>query len=174
MSATSETSNCRERLAAFCTGYGLDVGFGGDCIVPKAIAMDMPKPYTQVGERPVQLGGSCERLEWFKDGVLNFIFSSHLIEDFSYEDQIKILKEWLRVIKPDGKIVLYQPDEQVYRKHCQETGQGYNHNHKEADYSLAAFKAKVLPHLSYPVKILHEAPAVEAYSWEIVLQKGRI
>jgi predicted SAM-dependent methyltransferase len=142
--------------------------------VPHAIAVDLPQPYTKVGDRPVQLGGTCESLKWFKNDVLDFIFSSHLIEDFSYDDQVRILKEWLRVLKPGGRIILYQPDERVYRAHCATTGQGYNHNHKEADYSLISFEARVLSRFPCMFTVVHRAGHVETYSWEIVLKKGRI
>ena len=47
----SETSRCRERLRHFCCGYGIDVGYGGDTIIPSAITVDLPTPYTKVGAR---------------------------------------------------------------------------------------------------------------------------
>ena len=42
----SETSKCRPRLAKFCVGYGIDIGPGGDPIVPAAIRVDLPNPYS--------------------------------------------------------------------------------------------------------------------------------
>jgi hypothetical protein len=77
----SETSKCRNRLAPFCKGYGLDVGFGGDTITFHAIRVDLPTPYTKVGQSPVQLGGGAGRLISFRDECLNFTYSSHLLED---------------------------------------------------------------------------------------------
>jgi hypothetical protein len=41
------------------------------------------------------------------------------------------------VLKPSGHLVLFCPDEQVYRKHCRATGQPYNEMHKQPDFSLA-------------------------------------
>jgi len=58
----SETSKCRNRLAPYCKGYGLDLGFGGDPITPHAIRADLPTPYTEVEQSPVQLGGDAGRL----------------------------------------------------------------------------------------------------------------
>src|SRR5258708_29036296 len=78
----SETSKCRNRLAQFCTGYGLDLGFGGDPITDTAIRVDQIYPYSNVGSFPVQLGGDARRLVWFNDEVLDFVYSSHLLEDF--------------------------------------------------------------------------------------------
>lgn len=43
----------------------------------------------------------------FKDNTIDFIFSSHVLEHFF--DPIKALKEWYRVIKKDGYIVMTIP-----------------------------------------------------------------
>jgi hypothetical protein len=93
----SETSKCRERLAPFCEGYGLDIGFGGDPISETAIRVDMPNPYTRTGSFPVQLGGDATRLHWFANGTLDYVYSSHLLEDF--KDTRAVLVEWIRVLK---------------------------------------------------------------------------
>ena len=57
----SETSRCRERLKKFCVGYGIDVGYGGDPILPSAITVDLPHPYTKVGDAPLNLGGDARK-----------------------------------------------------------------------------------------------------------------
>lgn len=44
----------------------------------------------------------------FKDNVLDFVFSSHVLEHFF--DPIKALKEWHRVIKHEGYICMIIPD----------------------------------------------------------------
>jgi SAM-dependent methyltransferase len=164
----SETSKCRARLAPYCAGYGLDLGFGGDPIAPHAIGMDQPQPYSDVGKLPVQLGGDATRLVWFADGVLDFVFSSHLLEDFV--DVRAILVEWLRVLKPGGRLIIFCPDEQVYRRHCAATGQPYNTHHVHADFSLE-FVKRELAKTGVPFRVLHENPLVDVYSWEIVAEK---
>jgi predicted SAM-dependent methyltransferase len=163
----SETSKCRNRLAPYCKGYGLDLGFGGDPITPHAIRVDLPTPYTKVGESPVQLGGDASRLIWFRDECLDFIYSSHLLED--YEDTESVLREWLRVLKPSGHLVTFCPDEQVYRKHCAATGQPYNNAHKHDHFSLEFVKG-ILLNIGRS-KNIYENPLVDVYSWELVCQK---
>ncbi len=163
----SETSKCRSRLAPFCTGYGLDLGFGGDAICEHAIRVDFPRPYTFVGHQPVQLGGDCTRLHWFRDETLDFVYSSHLLEDFV--DTRAVLAEWLRVLKPGGRLIIFCPDEQIYRRHCQKTGQPYNEHHVHGDFSLA-FAKRALEGVA-PTRILHENPCVDVYSWELVVEK---
>lgn len=164
----SESSKCRSRLGPWCTGYGLDLGFGGDPIVPHAIGMDMPVPYSDIGAMPVQLGGDAAHLIWFRDGVLDFVFSSHLLEDFVDTDLV--LKEWLRVLRPGGRLIIFCPDEQVYRRHCTATGQPYNQNHKHADFSLAFVKAS-LSRVGVPIRVMHESRLIDIYSWELVVEK---
>jgi predicted SAM-dependent methyltransferase len=163
----SETSKCRARLAPYCLGYGLDLGFGGDPITPAAIRMDRPSPYAYTGDHPVQLGGKAEDLYWFRDGVLDFVYSSHLLED--YVDTEAVLREWLRVLRPGGRLIIFCPDEQIFRKHCATTGQPYNPHHVHADFSLEKVKGH-LRHIG-GTRILHETPLVDIYSWELVCEK---
>ena len=164
----SETGKCRSRLARFCKGTGLDVGFGGSAIVPTSINFDMPVPYTSVGKDPQHVGGDCFKLDAvFKPGSLDYIYSSHLVEDFIWDDVATLIAHWRDMIKRGGMIIIYCPDEQVYRKHCEETGQPYNEAHKNADFSLAAFKERIVSLDRWD--IIHEGNYPDEYSWEIVL-----
>jgi predicted SAM-dependent methyltransferase len=166
----SETSVCRERLKKFCFGDGLDLGFGGDPIIPSAITVDMNIPYAEVGCSPQHLHGDARNLCWFKDGVLDYVYSSHLLEDFPEGETGLVLTEWMRVIKPGGFLILYCPDEQKYREHCRLTGQGYNEAHKVSRFSLDYVK-QVLSSLGVAYSIVHENAYVDGYSFEIVVMK---
>src|ERR1700732_884774 len=117
----SETAKFRGRLGPFCVGYGLDLGPGGDPITEAAIGVDLPNPYSRAGHQPVQLGGDAARLHWFREGVLDYVYSSHLLEDF--EDTKSVLIEWLRVLRSGGRLIIFCPDQQVYADHCRRTGQ---------------------------------------------------
>lgn len=163
----SETSKCRERLAPYCQGYGADLGFGGDPIASHAIRIDLPSPYTKVGEQSVQLGGDTSQLIWFKDGTLDFIYSSHLLEDFV--DTRAVLIEWLRVLKINGRLVLFCPDEQRFRAHCHRTGQPYNPHHVHAHFSLDYVK-ELLAGIGAN-RVIYENPDVDIYSWDLVVEK---
>jgi len=169
MAFVSETSQCRERLKKYCAGYGLDIGYGGDPIVPSAIKVDLPKPYMNVGGAPLNLGGDAMNLYWFTNNCLDYVFSSHLLEDFDPKKTRDVLYEWLRVLKPGGHLILYLPDEQKYRKHCKETGQPYNQNHKVENFSLRYVKS-LLRDIS-GIEIVHENPLCEKYSFEMVIKK---
>ena len=163
----SETSKCRERLAKYCIGCGLDIGFGGDPIVDHAIRVDLPQPYRKEENISVQLAGDARSLFWFKSSTLDFIYSSHLLEDFDNVEEV--LSEWLRVLKPGGKLILFCPDEQVYRAYCNATGHPYNQKHKIENFSLKYVKA-ILGHINQ-TQIIHENALVDVYSWELVCVK---
>jgi predicted SAM-dependent methyltransferase len=165
----SETSKCRHRLAPFCTGYGVDLGFGGDPIAEHAICVDRVLPYAEVGGKRVQLGGDAKNLYWFRDGVLDFVYSSHLLEDF--EGTEETLREWLRILKPGGNLVLYCPNEQRFREYCNKTGQPYNKNHRHPNFNLAYVK-EILAGLGED-NFIYEKSEVDEYSWELVVAKKK-
>lgn len=166
----SETSLSRSILAPYCDGIGMDVGYGGDRVVPHAWAFDMVQPYTKVGQDRQQLRGDCRRFPFLCDGALDWIYQSHLLEDFTYEDLVPIIKEWRRVLKPGGLLITNCPDQQKFLAHCAKTGQGINMAHKEATFSLATFNAKVLaPSGSW--ETVFEDPNHGPYSWLQVVRK---
>ncbi len=164
---TSETSKCRPRLAPYCAGNGVDLGCGGDLIVPDAIGVDMPRPYTSVGDRPIQLKGDATMLQWFRDEALDYIFSSHLLEDFVNTQEI--LTEWLRVLKLGGHLSLFLPVEMVYRDHCKKTGQTYNLAHKVPEMSLDYIRG-VYENIGVTEEV-HSNALIDEYSFEIVVKK---
>ena len=132
----SETRAARASLVQYCVGRGLDIGYGGDCISENAWSFDMPVPYTSVGNDRQMLRGDCRKLYFVCDGALDFIYSSHLIEDFFYGDQIAIIAEWRRCLALGGVLILNAPDQRRFLAHCARTGQSTNENHKEPQYSL--------------------------------------
>ena|ERR1039458_2999873 len=163
----SETSKCRSRLVGYCVGNGLDLGPGGDPIQASAVRVDLATPYSRAGHLPVQLGGSADNLYWFSNECLDYIFSSHLLEDFI--DTELVLREWLRTLRRGGRLVLFCPDEQVYREHCKRTGQPYNTHHVHEDFSMMKVKS-ILDKINN-TKIIHEQSIVDVYSWELVAEK---
>lgn len=172
MSYNSETSTCRERLAKFCVGNGLDIGAGGDAFIPNAICIDRAPgdpSRANTGTSPTHLVGDAWKLHWFSDGVLDFVASSHTLEDA--QDTESVLREWIRVLKPGGHLVLFLPDEQVYRAHCKRTGQPYNFAHQHSEFSLR-YVQEILDRIGQ-TKTVHALWPVpnNAYSFDLVVQK---
>jgi predicted SAM-dependent methyltransferase len=169
-----ETSKARERLAKYCVGNGIDLGYGGDPITPHAIAMDQPFEFRLTkseGDHPQNLSGDARNLYWFNDDVLDFVYSSHLLEDFKAEETPIILKEWLRVVKPGGYLVLYGPDEVVYAEHCRRTGQNHNEAHSVPDFGLEFLKNVLSEHLNGMYQVVHEVKLIDDYCFDLVLRK---
>jgi ubiquinone/menaquinone biosynthesis C-methylase UbiE len=166
----SETSKSRHLLAPYCVGIGMDVGYGGEKIVDTAWAFDMPQPYTSVGSHRQQLRGDCRSFPFICDNALDYIYSSHVLEDFTYEELVPIINEWRRVLKPEGLIITNCPDQQRFLAHCAATGQGTNDAHKEADFSLTTFNNNVISQTG-PWKTIYEHDEFQEYSWLQVIKK---
>jgi len=129
-------------------GRGIDLGTGGWPVVPWAIQVELPadkyKVYTG-RELPdtVEWPGDIADLP-FKDNTLDFVHSSHLIEDFPRDvDGARpgditwpvLFREWMRVLKPGGYMILIVPDCARWKKTL-ELGQAPNCAHFSPEPSL--------------------------------------
>lgn len=167
----SETSHARPYLSKYCTGIGIDIGFGGSAIVPTAITFDMPQSYCPSFEGHTQiLRGDCRSFPYVCDCAFDYIYSSHLLEDFTYKELVPILLEWRRILKVGGNLVINCPDQQKFLAHCAKTGQGINMAHKEPDFSLKNFIEKVANPTGKWEEIFRQTDT-HPYSWYLVLKK---
>jgi len=166
----SETDKVRDVLAKFCVGNGLDLGFGGSAILPTAITVDMiGGAYTNFNDDVQNLQGDARDLYWFQNNVLDYVYSSALLEDFPPEDTLWVMKEWLRVLKVGGNLVLYLPDEKAYQDWYEKAGEVANPGHQNHDLNLEWFKKHIVSKLN--VEIIHENPLSGGYMFEIVLRR---
>lgn len=58
--------------------------------------------------------GDAQFLETVEDGTYDFLFSSHCLEHL--KDPFEGIRNWLRVIKPGGHLVVAVPDEDLYEQ----------------------------------------------------------
>jgi len=100
-----ETDLCRGRLLKYCKGQGLDLGCGNVKIKPDAIAIDLYSPIADMNR-------DARDLSYYKNDFFDYVYSSHLLEEI--ENTEATVREWLRVIKPGGYLVLYQADKDLY------------------------------------------------------------
>ena len=127
MTWSRETSqgNEQDKIAAFVVPYtrglGLDIGcaLGRKCW-PHMIGVD------RSAGPGVDVVAEADSLGMFADMGLDFVFSSHTLEDL--EDTAATLAEWWRVIKPGGHLVLYLPHKDFY-PHVGEEGANPAHRH---------------------------------------------
>lgn len=89
---------------------GIDVGCGTNRLSPDIPSLDQ-QPDLRYAH--AQFVWDCATLDLFADGVLDFIFSSHCLEDF--EDIPKVFMNWWKKIKPSGLMILLLPDMETGR-----------------------------------------------------------
>jgi len=59
----------------------------------------------------VDFTGDCKDLSQFADGSVETIYASHVLEHVPYNrEMMKTLREWLRVLKPGGTVMISVPD----------------------------------------------------------------
>lgn len=168
----SETDTCREIMLQYLQDaeWILDIGFGGSAICNRALTFDQERPYTKTGVDKQLLKGNARDLSMFCDESLDAVYSSHLLEDFSYNELISIIKEWRRVLKPGGLLLTNCPDQQKFLAHCARSGQSVNMAHYEQDFSLQNFRDRVLKFTGEWKEIFVE-PNHGPYSWLAIHKK---
>jgi predicted SAM-dependent methyltransferase len=165
--AGAEVDKCRNQLAKFCLGDGLDIGCGGvntdnrfyqeNKIVPTAIGVDLAR---------TNLTGRAGNLHWFADECLDYIFSSHLLEHLP-EPQLA-LEEWFRVLKKDGYLVLYLPLKDCY-PNVGESGANRDHKHNLNPETLLKWLS--IRELKFQVVLIEERKDKDEYSFDFVVRK---
>ena len=102
-----ETAKAHERrkrenfFVNYCTGEGLDVGYGADLIVPNCSGWDFRN-------------GDAQYLAGIEDESFDFVYSSHCLEHM-YNVRVA-LKNWFRVVRKGGYLILAVPHRDLYEK----------------------------------------------------------
>jgi len=123
----SESKKIVWDVAPYLKGRGLDIGAGEFKVLPHAISVDnMHHAQFGFSMRPDVTVKTAEDLGIFASQSLDFVYSSHLLEHMA--DPEKVLREWWRVVKPKGCMVLYLPHEDFYPK-VGEKGANPDHKH---------------------------------------------
>lgn len=112
--ATEENMARRELAEELKSGKVLDLGCGGNKIDPRAVGVDIrPSGALGVGYNSVHASVgevACDVVELspFEYGSVDGILAKHLLEHII--DVPKALKEWCRVLKDNGRLVIIVPD----------------------------------------------------------------
>ena len=64
-------------------------------------------------ERPgikADLKADVRALPMFKNNAVDLILASHIIEHFDLVEGFSVLREWYRILKPNGKLIIETPD----------------------------------------------------------------
>lgn len=126
----NESGKIKYDIVQYTRGLGLDLGCGQYKTYPHFIGVDNGN-HAQFGWniKPDVFVESCEKLDVFASQSMDFVFSSHLLEHI--HDFKGALKEWWRVIKTGGYLVLYLPHKEFYPNIGQP---GANPDHKHDFY----------------------------------------
>jgi len=108
----SETAKIRRYISQYLKDKDvvLDIGCGDDKVIDKAIGIDINKNLNNV-----DLLLNAEKLN-YEDRTVDVVYSSHCLEHIN-QDYVIVLKEWLRVLKIGGLLILYLPDIRKYTEH---------------------------------------------------------
>jgi ADP-heptose:LPS heptosyltransferase/predicted SAM-dependent methyltransferase len=110
-----EASKIRWEIVPYTKGKVLDLGCGPFKAFTHFIGVDngADEGYSKHYKPDVRVD-TCEKLDVFASQSFDAVFSSHLLEHI--ENYQAALKEWYRVVKVGGYVVLYLPDEDEYPK----------------------------------------------------------
>ena len=101
---SSKSYNRRLREGFFdkyCQGTGLDIGCGPDPLLPTVAGWDLKH-------------GDAQYLRGVQDESFDFVYSSHCLEHMV--DVRVALKNWFRVVRKGGFLLLAVPDRDLYEK----------------------------------------------------------
>jgi len=97
----------------YTKGLGVEVGCGLNKIHTGAIGINLVLSDMDFGYPfGAQIKADGISLPWFTDNSLDYVFSSHCLEHFHEPE--KALKEWTRVIREGGYLVLILPHKNYY------------------------------------------------------------
>lgn len=113
-----ESMKVRWELVPYTRGKVLDIGCGPVKPFAHFIGLDNGTDEVLFGMKanPDVRIDDARKLDLWGSQAFDSVFSSHLLEHIPFEEVPATLKEWWRVLKPNGYLVLYLPDEDEYPK----------------------------------------------------------
>jgi len=113
-------------VTPYLRGRGVDLGAGDFKVLPHVISVDNCH-HNAFGYniRPDIFVQTASDLSVFASQSLDFVYSSHLLEHMVNPEEC--LREWYRLVKPGGYLILYLPHEDYYPKMGED---GANPDHK--------------------------------------------
>lgn len=162
----NESSKVKYRIVPFTRGRGLDLGCGPWKVWPHAIGVDNFAEWDPSLVGPWRPDVTCDvtDLAPFADKTMDYVFSSHVLEHI--DDAKAVLREWWRVIKPGGYLVLYLPHALFY-PNMGEKGSNPDHRHDFLPDDVEA----LMFGMAYDLVVREERGGGDEYSFLMVFQK---
>lgn len=130
----SEASKYLDLIMPYLEKPCLDLGSGGYPVTDYAIQVEQSSEefnrYT-AGRRPdipIQIHGDILNLP-FKDNTVGSVCASHLIEDWPRDKWPEFFREWKRVLRPGGYLIILVPERALWWHCVNEFGQVHNFSH---------------------------------------------
>jgi ubiquinone/menaquinone biosynthesis C-methylase UbiE len=109
MGRIMETSKARERriregfFNKYCNGKGIDIGCGSDVLSEACDKWDS-----------IYNNSDATYMQGIEDNTYDFVYSSHCLEHII--NRKEALKNWVRILKPEGYLILFLPERDLYEK----------------------------------------------------------
>lgn len=134
-----ESAKIRHELVPYVRGRCLDIGCGAEKVWPHFVGVDSFKDVHLFGT-PVKadINSDAEDLAVFGSEQFDCVFSSHTLEHI--DDYRAALKEWWRLVRPGGTLILYLPHRDLYPRIGQ-PGSNPDHKHDFAPEDIVAAMA---------------------------------
>lgn len=104
MGETSKRRAVRESTGWFTKylkGAGIDIGCGDDPVTPDCVRWDKEQ-------------GDAQLMAGVADSSYDWVYSSHCLEHI--QDPSEALRNWWRILKPKGYLIVSVPDEDLYEQ----------------------------------------------------------
>ena len=154
----NEVRKVRDRIATYLHGVILDVGCGDEKVCVEAIGLDM----SEAANIRCDLSHP-DSLKLFGDESADVVFSSHFLEDIY--DYKGMLREFMRIVKPGGRVILYLPHRGLY-PNIGQPGANVNHKHDFVPSDIVS----ALPG-SFVVERNEVCSDDDEYSFELIIKK---
>lgn len=165
-----EAAKVKYEVVQFTRGNVLDIGCGPKKAFPHFVGVDSCKDTELFGiqiQPDVVVEDACH-LPMFEDGSQDAVFSSHLLEHI--EDYRAALKEWWRVIRPGGHLILYLPHRDFY-PNVGQYGANPDHKHDFVPHDILSAMLGVAAGDGFDLKVCEPRNERQEYSFLMVFEK---
>jgi SAM-dependent methyltransferase len=97
-------------MSRYFRGNGIDIGAGNDPLHQYMELFPLMVSATAWDKED----GDAQTMAECSDGIYDFVHSSHCLEDMN--DPAIALKNWFRILKPGGHLIVTVPDEDMYEQ----------------------------------------------------------
>lgn len=108
----NESRKIVHEVAPYLRGRGLDIGAGDFRVLPHVTTIDNMHHAAFGFTHKPDVVAEADKLDMFASGSMDFVYSSHTLEHVN--DMAATLKEWWRVIRQGGLLVMYLPHADFY------------------------------------------------------------